>query len=99
MKHSRTAKAKTGFNVIYIYRLLYTSDISRSIYQNVSPLIQVSGYLPILLDNFQERGKRWCSSEGRGRWLVNNKKKEQKEVDRIEDAKRKKNSRDYSNVY
>lgn len=69
-------KSKDWFQRYIYIRLLYTSDISRSIYQNVSPLIQVSGYLPILLDNFQERGKRW--SEGRGRWLVNNKKKRTK---------------------
>lgn len=62
-------KSKDWFQRYIYIRLLYTSDISRSIYQNVSPLIQVSGYLPILLDNFQERGKRWCFV-GRKRKMV-----------------------------
>lgn len=74
---------------IYILYSLVSSDISRSIYQNVSPLIQVSGYLPILLDNFQERGKRWCFV-GRKKKVVNKKKKKEiiKEVDRMQRERR-----------
>lgn len=66
-----------------------SSAISRSIYQNVSPLIRVSGYLPILLDNFQERGKRWCFV-GRRREVASKSKKWMEST-----RKRRKSFRDY----
>lgn len=71
------------------YMCTVSSAISRSIYQNVSPLIRVSGYLPILLDNFQERGKRWCFV-GRRREVASKSKKWMEST-----RKRRKNFRDY----